>query len=450
MHMQTTVPEPSRLPDGRAAVGAARRGRAGHGPKPKTATPSHLYAEWGVLNPLSLDETSRITKCHWACGTCGHEWWTQLKLRAVRGAGCPLCVRRAQGATRRGVGYEALAAEYSPRNPTPLDRAHSKVAALWVCAEGHEWSSSPNSRLTQDPACPKCKGKRSRAEDELFEFVRRLCPDAEQTSTKALPDHRRTVDIFVPSRMIAFEYNGLFWHSERAGKDRRHHYDRYAEARAGGVQLIQIWEDDWLNNRDAVKALVAHKLGHAPKLRGARAYGVTELAAAQARRFLTGRHLQGYTVSSKYFALSDTGTGEPVALLSATRRKDHVMIDRFATAGSVPGGFRKLLARVRSEWPGVDIVTYSHNDISNGGVYEKAGFTKESDFLAEYYYSRLDGAPRMNRRSFQRSRFYRDPALLSPRPGMTERELAELNGLTRCWSSGNAKWRLVSGNLGLE
>ena len=418
-----------------------KQGKAGYGKPIQIPTPAHLYAEWGPENPRTLDETSRITKCHWVCAE-GHEWWTQLKIRATRGTGCPHCARKTQGLVRRGSGYDRLREQWSEENEHTIENTHTKARAKWRCDQGHIWETSINARLSTGVECTRCSAKRSRVECDMHDIIKSIRPDAVNNHYGILPGRGATVDSYVPSLGIAFEMNGLYWHSEACNKGPKTHYERYADAREAGVRLIQIWEDDWRYNRAAVEGLIKHKLGAATRLKGARSYRVQEVSPTRARGFLQGRHLQGFVGATKHLALVDPRTDEIVALLSATRRRDCVMIDRFAVAGSVSGGFQKLLKQVKAEWPGINIVTFSHNDISNGDVYEQAGFVKEYDFAREYYYISKGGTRREHRRRYQVSKFYENPGLHSPRPGMSERELAEANDLLRVWSSGNAKWVL--------
>jgi very-short-patch-repair endonuclease len=51
------------------------------------------------------------------------------------------------------------------------------------------------------------------------------------------------LDIYIPKKKIAIEFNGLYWHSsERKEKD--YHYQKYKKCKEKGIKLIQIFEDD--------------------------------------------------------------------------------------------------------------------------------------------------------------------------------------------------------------
>ena len=69
------------------------------------------------------------------------------------------------------------------------------------------------------------------------------------------------MDIYIPSKNIAIEYNGLYWHSEKLGKHKDYHLDKTKLANSLGVRLIHIFEDEWKGNKDVVKNRLRHILG---------------------------------------------------------------------------------------------------------------------------------------------------------------------------------------------
>jgi len=67
------------------------------------------------------------------------------------------------------------------------------------------------------------------------------------------------LDIYLPKINLAFEFNGTYWHnSENKPKD--YHLIKYNMCKEKDIQLIQIWEDEWLNNQDIIKSIIIEKL----------------------------------------------------------------------------------------------------------------------------------------------------------------------------------------------
>ena len=47
---------------------------------------------------------------------------------------------------------------------------------------------------------------------------------------------------------IAIEYDGLYWHTEKHGKDKNYHYNKMLECNKKGIGLIQIFDDEYNNH----------------------------------------------------------------------------------------------------------------------------------------------------------------------------------------------------------
>ena len=52
---------------------------------------------------------------------------------------------------------------------------------------------------------------------------------------------------------IGFEYNGLYWHSEKNGKDKHYHIDKTRFLQQHGIQVIHIFSDEWNNKPEIIK-----------------------------------------------------------------------------------------------------------------------------------------------------------------------------------------------------
>ncbi|HEU5223078.1 MAG TPA: hypothetical protein VFU07_05280 [Candidatus Lumbricidophila sp.] len=287
------------------------------------------------------------------------------------------------------------------------------------------------------------------------------------TSDRTSLPGRHELDIVVPARGLAVEFNGVYWHSEISGKPADYHAEKSNMATSAGYQLLHIWEDDWVSRREIAIRAVAHKL-HAldrlpvvlpdanPKIAErvfARSLNPGESSGTEASRFLDSNHIQGAVVATRHFVLRDADQ-EIRALLSirsprnnarANRAPGDWEIQRYATCGLVVGGFTRLLKvaeqQLRSEntelhrW-----VSFSANDISDGGMYASAGFEAEAIIPPDYkYVGNSTGWRRLPKEGFQRKRFSTDPNLTWDE-SWTERIAAEQNGLHRVYDAGKTRW----------
>lgn len=407
-----------------------------------------IAAELVGVDPSTVSAHSNIKQL-WRGSDCGHEWEAKPHDRVGKNSGCPVCTGRTILPRTNDLLtlFPDVAAEWSSRNEESADTVSpgSNTYFWWTCKKcGHEWKAQPNARCYfRNRGCPACfKSGRSRSEEELYNYVAACVGDENvYRHVRGLAAGNKEVDVFVPYLNVAFEFNGLFWHSEgRVG--RTYHYDKVVEARERGIRLIHIWEDDWESRRRIIERMIDVALGVDVSERvGARQCTVAEgVPPAEVREFLTRNHLLGAPR-----ALSHTWglryEDELVAVLLAIRRDDGYEITRYATSKRVQGGFTRLLARVEqllAEEGGGTVTSFSDNTHSVGDLYALAGFVRDGDVAPDYMYATAHGA-RRPKSNYRKKKFKMNPAL-QYQEGLTERELAELNGLFRVYDAGKVRW----------
>lgn len=304
----------------------------------------------------------------------------------------------------------------------------------------------------------------------LTKMVQTLVP----TSTVLDDDHTvlpsgKELDIVVPDHHLAIEFDGVFWHSEAAEKEahakplpHNYHAEKTREAREQGYQLVHVWEDDWLHRRELVMRALAHRLRAVDRLPDvlpdinplayerlyARKLTVRTVPGDVARRFWQDNHLQGPVNCSVNIGLYDQN--DVLRALLGVGRKNHGSrvslpegtwdIQRYATLGTVVGGFTRLLAHAETLLPVHAWTSWSDNDISDGGMYRAADFTLDKRQGASYsYVGRTTRWERVHRSTYTKQRFIDDSDLVYE-PGQTEHEAALANRLYRIYDAGKTRW----------
>ncbi len=233
-------------------------------------------------------------------------------------------------------------------------------------------------------------------------------------------------------RRLAVEYCGLYWHSEERGKGRSYHISKYQQCREAGVQLITIFEDEWLRRRDQVRSFLSARLGRFEQRFGARECIVTPNADTSV---LTKWHIQGtpQRIEASFALVKD---GVPVGLVTFAqhhRNKDVLTLNRlaFRPGTQVVGGASKL---VRHALASLDqpIVTWSDNRWSTGELYRNIGFVADADLGPDYSYT--DGTSRRSKQSCKKS-------LIGCPSSVTEREFMAERGWFRIWDCGKRRWQ---------
>jgi hypothetical protein len=224
------------------------------------------------------------------------------------GLGCALRLSGPGEKTKAGIRRRAWRRVAAPKDVVPLfsesefmavDDITKKDCLRFRCpACGTEFASSWNDGLHRRcPACfPELHGT-SRQETELVDFLKSVA-DSDRVSTKCgrnrLPSGKE-VDAVVdmPSGVVGVEYDGLYWHSEQAGKGRLYHLSKTLECEASGIRLVHVFENEWLSKGKIVKSRLRSALGLYDRTVYARRCAVRRVSASESRRFQDENHMQG-------------------------------------------------------------------------------------------------------------------------------------------------------------
>jgi hypothetical protein len=287
--------------------------------------------------------------------------------------------------------------------------------------------------LERGSRCHACfPNSRSQDEDRLAKFVKTLTDVKLNDRTLLKP---KEVDIFAPSKNVAIEYNGLYWHSELSDKcagNKKYHLNKTTQAAAKNVALLHIFSDDWRDREEICKSIISHKLGTTHSRIYARKCSVTTVKPKVARIFFDNTHISGFSPAKKYFGLMFNN--ELIACLSlrTPRHKkkyaNTIEVCRFSTKlnTSVPGGLSRLLkyAKKYARDNNIEkIMTYVDRRIGTGGGYEACGFQLVGDTGVDYWYT--DGSIRYNR------------FLYRAKGNMSEAEVAKLARVYKVYGCGS-------------
>lgn len=314
--------------------------------------------------------------------------------------------------------------------------------AVLKCVNHDEYFSYDMFRILQGlEGCSKCRTSgTSKKEKALADFVEHeLGFSIERNYRKIDGLSPKEVDIFIPSRNIAIEFNGLYWHSELY-LDKNYHYDKWEKCADAGVRLLTVWEDEWENKQDIIKSHIRHVLGlNNDEKVYARNTVVKPVNKGMAQLFLNDCHIQGFVGASVHIGLFDKNDDELVAVGSFLKSGDNYNLVRFATSETVVGGFSKLINYFEKNYEYEMLVTFADLGFSDGALYEKNGFVLDKVMAPDYSYIMRNMVQRFHKFGFRRERFEKDPLLLFDE-SLSERQLAEVNGLERIYDCGKLRF----------
>ena len=250
----------------------------------------------------------------------------------------------------------------------------------------------------------------------------------------------KEIDIYLPEMNLAIEFNGLYWHSE-VYKDKMYHQEKTILCENKGIQLIHIWEDDWLDKKDIVKDIIQSKLGMNDKI-PARKCTIKEVSSKESKEFLEKYHIQGNVNASirigLYYddSLVEIATfGKLRNILHSNGQENQYELYRLCSKSgyTVVGGVSKLLTHFIRKYQPKQIVSYANLDISNGNVYNS--FFKKISITSPGYYWSKDGY------KYHRSNFTKHILVKNGYDkNKTEEEIMHELGYYKVYDSGNIKY----------
>ena len=161
--------------------------------------------------------------------------------------------------------------------------------------------------LTNLGRCWKCKichPMGSKQQIEIYNFVKSLgFADVVSSTREVIPPLE--LDIWVPSKNVAIEYHGLYWHS--GGKegtfDKDKHRKKFEYCREKNIKLLQIFSDEWIQNEEICKSMIKSSLGVLDIHLNARDCVVKEILNKDAKVFLEITHISGSSTCRKTLGL---------------------------------------------------------------------------------------------------------------------------------------------------
>ena len=330
----------------------------------------------------------------------------------TRPQGCPKCGRENAGIIRRSSSEEfinkSLIIHGNKYDYSKVNYELNNKKVCIICPKHGEFWMEPTNHLIGQ-GCPKCANIISKGEDEVFSFIK------DELQISSVKQHVRDIippyelDIYIPDKKIAIEYDGLVWHSEKFIRNTNILLKTNLCLKQG-IRLIHIFEDEWLYKKDIVKSRLNNILGLNNSKIYARKCNIKEVTYKDSKNFLDKNHIQGSSMSMFRYGLYYND--ELVSLMTFGRlrqtKKNNIDYDneyellRFCNKlnTSVVGGASKLLKHFIKIKRPLKIISYADRRWSDGHLYETLGFTHTHDSRPNYFY--VVGQHRENRFKYRK------------------------------------------------
>lgn len=215
-----------------------------------STTHPHLLKDWdyqkNILKPNEVTARSN-RKVWWICNK-GHSY-EATTAKKTDGQGCPYCSNKKvlKGYNDLSTTHPDLAKEWHPTEngalkPTDVVAGSAKKV-WWMCLKGHEYQAKVCARSILHNGCSKCKegNQTSFPEQAIYYYVKQVFPDA-INRYRDIFDNGMELDIFIPSKRVAIEYDGSFYHKKERSLKREK--IKYNICQHHQIKLIRICAKD--------------------------------------------------------------------------------------------------------------------------------------------------------------------------------------------------------------
>jgi len=305
--------------------------------------------------------------------------------------------------------------------------------------------------IQQGYLCPKCYPRNagySIPEKELTDYIKSIIHnEVIENSRQIIPP--KELDIYIPSKQIAIEFNRLYYHSEigPSFNDPKYHLNKTNNCLNKGIRLIHIYEDEWILKKDIVKSRLNQILGVSKAERiHARKCIIREIHSHDKNEFLLKYHIQGKDLSTiKLGAFFEDELISVMTFSKGNRAKGSKYqegvweLNRFCSNPKyhIPGIASRLLSYFKKNIQWKEIFSYADRRWSVGDLYIQLGFKEMEGIRLNYWYIK-------NGKRIHRWELRKRPD--EPKD-ITEKTLRMSEGYIPIWDCGNLKYCLKNDNI---
>ena len=298
----------------------------------------------------------------------------------------------------------------------PYVSAHTPIKFKCTLC-GRIFKAEPNNITSKTGMRCICQSRKSTGEAEVYEYIQSVY-QGDIIRNYILPN-KQEVDIYLPDLHIAFEYDGIYWHNEqmlykRLSQDgkksillstvRNYHLHKTELCKSMGIQLIHIFETEWIQQRRIIenKLLYLMKVSPYKRIYANHKTFVQVITLSRANTFLKKHHIQGVdhsasiclglyrkTAEHKKELLSVMTFCKPRRALGQTNKTSYdYELSRFASNISyvVLHAYDKLFAYFEKNYTWKKLITYADRRWSTGKIYNDTAWKLIHTSKPNYFY----------------------------------------------------------------
>ena len=258
-----------------------------------------------------------------------------------------------------------------------------------------QYKFSANIKSIHLNSCKKCFPKfQSSFERDIIQVYSSKNIDLQSNTRKIIFPYE--IDIMFPSKNLAVEVHGLYYHSAydqpslKILKD--YHLQKYQLCKEKGIHLLQFFENELIFKKDICYSIINSNLGIYEKSIYARKCIVKEIPQNELKQFLNCNHIQGFANSSINLGLFHDNELCQVMTFSKPRysKKHTYELIRLCSKlnTKITGGSSKLFSHFVKNYlkENESIISYCDNRFFLGESYKRLSFVELKESSPNYFY----------------------------------------------------------------
>ena len=373
-----------------------------------------LFKKYGdSVKPIKLTFINMNTPMKFICKTCGtvFQRTPEAFLQNDFKNPCPKCSKELQTKDRTKTNEKFIqdAIKIYGKDAYSFDKLNyiksSESVTIKCNTCGRYFTIEANSFL-EGHGCPYHNHVSSIMEKELADYIKTIYKGEIIQNDRTVLNGKE-LDIFIPDKSLAFEFDGLYWHNELI-KGNDYHLNKTIECNKKGIKLIHIFEDEWLEKKDIWLSMINNLFKTTQNRIFARKCEIKNVESKEAVNFLNNNHLQGWCPSSIKIGLYYNNELVSLMTFGKSRHfigngKSEYELVRFCNKinTNVIGGASKLFKYFIKQYNPKEIISFADRRWSNGNLYDVLKFILYNISKPNYYY--VIGSKRFNRFNFRKS-----------------------------------------------
>ena len=196
----------------------------------------------------------------------------------------------------------------------------------------------------------------------------------------------KELDIYIPSKKLAIECNGIYWHSDNK-VSKKYHMDKYLKCAECNIELLTLWEDYIKSKPEYIEWVILSKLGIFVQNVKQHQYRIEKIDDDQYIKFLNDNQIPSIQIGNYKFGIFYNSEIIYVASFSDYNDDTYELKNFYSKNGyNIENALKNIISYFKELYKCHEIISYGSNDILNDKYYIDCDFILEKECISHHYY----------------------------------------------------------------